>query len=107
MDQALQWYRVDGDCMTRPIHMWLIGSYTLAMTCYMCCATFTKQCKQCQLPDANITCVPETSGDSTSKRMLLLATVLPLSLFVWCGLGVYWLDDVLGSETPCVQNNGH
>jgi hypothetical protein len=104
IDQALQWRRFDAECMTKPIHMWLLGAYVFAMMCYMSCDTVTKQCK---LATPDVSCVPQTSGKSGSKVALAFAAVLPMCLFAWSGLGIYWLDDVLGSETPCVPNDGH
>lgn len=97
IDQALQWRRMDGACMTKPIHMWLLGAFTLAMICYISCANVAARCKTTNV-------IP--SG-SKSKGPLVFANVMPVFLFVWSGLGIFWLDEVLGSDTPCTQKHGH
>lgn len=106
IDQALQWHRIDGPCMTRPIHLWLLGAYAFAVLCYQSCVTVAKQC---QSPPGDVGCIPQIpQRPEFSRSTLALATVaLPLCLFAWTGLGLYWLADVLGSETPCVQDGGH
>lgn len=99
-DQALQWRRIEAECMTRPIHVWLVGAYMFAMMSFMSCAAAAKQCK---CPDANVSCVHQTRESSRSNGILALATVLPMCLFVWSGLGMYWLDEALDPDTQCLQ----
>merc|ERR1719321_28691 len=86
IDQALQWRRIDGECMTRPIHMWLLGMYIFAMICYMSCANVVKHCKDSQ---SNVDCIQQVQGKSASGGMMVFATVLPICLAVWSGLGIY------------------
>jgi len=106
IDQALQWRRIEGACMTRPIHLWLLGAYAFAALCFLSCVKVAQQCKS---PEGDVGCVPQLpQRPEFSKSNLALATVLlPLCLFGWTGLGMYWLADVLGSETPCAQGDGH
>jgi len=105
IDQALQWSHIGGDCMTRPIHIWLLGAYVLAVLGYVSCAIMTKQCK---CPEGDAGCVSQIAQHSESQSfMLAIAAALPLCLLAWSGLGMYWLDEVLGAETQCEFLHGH
>jgi hypothetical protein len=104
MDQAMQWRHLDGDCLTKPIHLWLLLAYAFAVACYLSCATVVKQCKT---PQGDVGCISQDPPSGVGRSMLALSTmVLPACLLAWTGLGMYWLADVLGSETQCKQN-GH
>eukprot|EP00746_Dinoflagellata_sp_MGD_P003464 gnl/MRDRNA2_/MRDRNA2_106732_c0_seq1.p1 gnl/MRDRNA2_/MRDRNA2_106732_c0~~gnl/MRDRNA2_/MRDRNA2_106732_c0_seq1.p1 ORF type:complete len:287 (-),score=36.65 gnl/MRDRNA2_/MRDRNA2_106732_c0_seq1:178-1038(-) len=106
IDQALQWRRLDGECMTQPIYLWLLGAYAFAVVCYLSCATVVKQCKKAQGDGGCI--AQESQRPVFSRSMLALSTmVLPTCLLAWTGLGMIWLADVLGSDTQCADNNGH
>lgn len=109
IDQALQWHRMDRDCMARPIHIWLLGAYAFAILGYVSCVTVTKQfiC-----PESDAGCVSQITQHSESKSFTFaLAAGLPLCLLAWSGLGIYWFDEVLGSENftakQCQLDHGH
>jgi len=106
IDQALQWRRVDGDCMTQPIYLWLLGAYAFAGMCYLSCATVVKRCKKAQGNGGCIAHDPQVP--LFSRSMVAVSTVvLPCCLLAWTGLGMSWLADVLGSETQCGHKDGH
>lgn len=105
VDQALQWRHLPGDCMTKPIHLWLLGALAFAALCSVSCATMTKQCQSQQ----DNGCAPQDPQDpGFSRSMWALSTVvLPACLLAWTGLGMHWLTEVLGSETQCTSDDGH
>lgn len=106
IDQALEWHRLDGDCMTKPIYLWLLGAYAFAIMCYMSCATVVEYCKNAQGDGGCIAQDPKSPG--FRRSMLALSTlVLPSCLLAWTGLGMLWLADVLSSDNRCAQNDGH